>query len=135
MPRLLRCPQGHEWDPSEGGGAQCPVCGSTEWPPTTATPPTATFMPGGPPEPSVPPPLEAYEVREQIGAGGMGIVYKARHRQRDRLVALKIVRKDRLSNPDAVARFRREARAAGRLSHPNIVLLFESDSEGDTHYL
>jgi serine/threonine-protein kinase len=65
----------------------------------------------------------------------MGIVWKARHREHDRIVALKIIRKDRLNNPNAVARFRREARAAARLSHPNIVLLFDSDQEGDAHYL
>jgi tRNA A-37 threonylcarbamoyl transferase component Bud32 len=81
------------------------------------------------------PELEDYEILEQVGSGGMGIVYKARHRQRNRIVALKIIRKDRLSHPEAVARFRREAVAAARLSHPNIVLLFDSDAEGDVHYL
>ena len=81
----------------------------------------------------VPPELAAhprYRILEFLGAGGMGTVFKAEHRLMERVVALKIIRKDRLSNPDSVARFRREARAAARLSHPNIVLLLDSDQEG-----
>ncbi|HKB42234.1 MAG TPA: serine/threonine-protein kinase, partial [Gemmataceae bacterium] len=90
---------------------------------------------GNPDTLQLPPELEAYEVLEEIGRGGMGIVYKARHRGHNRIVALKVIRKDRLSHPQTVARFRREARAAARLSHPNIVLVFEYDLEGDTHFL
>ncbi len=134
MPRLLRCPQGHEWepiagDPTKNGAGICPICGQTE---QTLTSP---FTPRPVENEERPPELETYEILEQIGSGGMGIVYKARHRERNRIVALKIIRKDRLSHPEAVARFRREAVAAGRLSHPNIVLLFDSDAEGDVHYL
>src|SRR5205823_2133869 len=109
--------------------ALCPVCGQTE---LTPAPTGRLVLPEG--EEHLPE-LEDYEILEQIGVGGMGIVYKARHRQRNRIVALKIIRKDRLSHPEAVARFRREAIAAARLSHPNIVLLFDTDAEGDVHYL
>jgi hypothetical protein len=85
--------------------------------------------------PQAPPVLAGYEILGELGRGGMGIVYLARQRQRDRLVALKVIRNERLNNPDMVTRFRREAQAAARLSHPNIVAVFESDLEGDTHFL
>jgi serine/threonine protein kinase len=81
------------------------------------------------------PALEDFEILEEVGRGGMGIVYKARQLSRQRIVALKVIRKERLVNPEAVRRFRREAQAAARLAHPNIVLIFDSDHTGDTHYL
>src|SRR5438874_9595474 len=113
MPRLLRCAQGHEWEPKDDTSALCPVCGRGEQTVTVTSRRTTTDGAGEGQE--TPPQLEDYEILEEIGRGGMGVVYKARHRQRNRLVALKIIRKDRLSNPEAVARFRREARAAARL--------------------
>jgi WD40 repeat protein len=81
------------------------------------------------------PTIPGYELLEELGRGGMGIVYKARQTTSDRLVALKVIRKERLANLEAVRRFRREAQAAGRLAHPNIVLVYDSDQAGDTHYL
>jgi serine/threonine protein kinase len=81
------------------------------------------------------PVLADYEVLEELGRGGMGIVYKARHLGLNRTVALKVIRKERLANPEAVRRFRREAQAAARLTHPNIVLIYDSDQAGDTHFL
>lgn len=143
MPRLLRCPQGHEWESLPGdhqdarGMAFCPVCGLTEQTQSSVDRPTSAGTAADTPAPGgeATPQLNAYEVLEEIGRGGMGIVYKARQRDRNRIVALKIIRKEKLANADNVARFRREARAAARLSHPNIVLLFEADQEGDIHYL
>ncbi len=78
--------------------------------------------------------LGSYVILERIGEGGMGQVYKARHRKMGRLVALKVIRKDRLTNPDAVRRFDREIRAAAQLSHPNIVTAYDADQVGDTHF-
>ena len=65
----------------------------------------------------------------------MGIVYRARQLADGRIVAVKVIRKDRLVHEEAVRRFRREAQAAARLDHPNIVRLFDSDRAGDTHYI
>ena len=62
-----------------------------------------------------------YELLEKLGEGGMGVVYKARQRNLDRLVALKVLPKGRSDNQAAIARFYREMWAVGRLSHPNIV--------------
>src|SRR5690349_89963 len=59
--------------------------------------------------------LDTYVLMERIGQGGMGQVFRARHRIMDRVVALKIIRQERLANPDLVKRFRREIRLAGQL--------------------
>jgi serine/threonine protein kinase len=83
----------------------------------------------------LPPVIEGYEILEEAGRGGMGIVYRARHVESGRLVAVKVIRKDRLIHEESVQRFRREAKAAARLTHPNIVLVYDYDHHGDLHYL
>src|SRR6516225_4932024 len=65
--------------------------------------------------------LGSYVILERLGEGGMGQVFKARHQKMGRIVALKLIRKDRLTKPDAIRRFEREIRAAAQLSHPNVV--------------
>jgi serine/threonine protein kinase/WD40 repeat protein len=67
-----------------------------------------------------------YTILDVLGEGGMGRVYKARHRALDRLTALKIVRPDRLAGPHAVARFAQEARSAANLKHPNLVTVYDA---------
>src|SRR5262245_32682546 len=69
--------------------------------------------------------LGSYLLIERLGEGGMGQVFKARHVQLDRVVALKFLRKENVQNQQAVQRFQQEAKAAARLSHPNIVGLYE----------
>src|SRR5262249_3383132 len=76
-----------------------------------------------------------YVLVDRLGEGGMGTVFKARHRHMGRVVALKIIRKEKLANPDAVQRFYREVQAAAQLVHPNIVLAFDAAQDGNTHYL
>jgi serine/threonine-protein kinase len=76
-----------------------------------------------------------YLVLDRLGEGGMGQVFKAQHRHMNRVVALKVIRKDRLSHPKAVSRFYQEVQAAGQLHHPNIVLAFDAGEAGGTHFL
>jgi serine/threonine-protein kinase len=79
--------------------------------------------------------LGSYVLLERLGEGGMGQVFKARHRTLDRVVALKIIRKERLASADAVRRFQREIRAAAQLAHPNIVHAFDANEVAGTHFL
>lgn len=78
--------------------------------------------------------LGSYVLLERLGKGGMGLVYKARHRRLDRIVALKLIRKELLANPTAVMLFHREILAAAQLSHPNIVLAFDADAVDGVHF-
>jgi len=79
--------------------------------------------------------LGKYKLLERIGTGGMGQVFKAEHTNIGHVVALKVVSKQRLSQPGAIARFSREIQAAAALHHPNIIAAFDADKVGDTHFL
>jgi predicted Ser/Thr protein kinase len=76
--------------------------------------------------------LPQFEIMELLGRGGMGVVYKARQIQLDRIVALKILPPEDAASPGFIERFRREARSLGKLSHPNIVNVHDF---GDTNGL
>jgi len=76
-----------------------------------------------------------YVILSEIGAGGMGRVYKARHRRMDRIVALKIMSQVAMRDEPSVKRFQREVRAAAKLEHPNIVTAHDAGEVGKTHYL
>lgn len=69
--------------------------------------------------------LGNYELLEEIGRGGMGVVYRARQLGIGRIVAIKMIFADEFTSPDSVARFRFEAEALGRLQHPNLVQVYE----------
>jgi eukaryotic-like serine/threonine-protein kinase len=76
-----------------------------------------------------------YALGGLLGAGGMGQVYRARDRVLERTVAVKVLSPAATHDPELVARFDREARAAAALHHPNIVTVFDSGTHGDLHYL
>jgi serine/threonine protein kinase len=78
--------------------------------------------------------LGSYVLLERLGEGGMGAVFKARNWKLGRVVALKLIRKDRLANEAAVRRFRREIQAAAQLRHPNIVHAYDADEVNGTHF-
>lgn len=78
--------------------------------------------------------LGSYILIERLGEGGMGEVFKARHPKMGRIVAIKLIRKDRLANPQAIRRFEHEMRAAAQVSHPNIVTAYDAAQVGDTHF-
>ena len=79
--------------------------------------------------------LGPYEVTDLVGAGGMGEVYRARDTRLGRDVAIKVLPEHVAHDPDALARFGREARAVAALSHPHIAALFDIGETDGTHYL
>jgi serine/threonine protein kinase len=72
---------------------------------------------------------------ERLGEGGMGTVYKARNWKLGQVVALKLIRPERLKSANGVRRFQREIRAAAQLDHPNIVHALDADEVGGAHLL
>ncbi|MBA4190867.1 MAG: hypothetical protein C0467_23005 [Planctomycetaceae bacterium] len=112
--------------------------------PRAGAAPTVGSDGGNAPEPApevddgIPAPLAdhpRYKVLRELGAGGMGVVYKAEHRIMGRLVALKVMAPHLTAKPGAVERFRKEVRAAAQLGHPNIVTAHDADEAGGLHFL
>jgi WD40 repeat protein/tRNA A-37 threonylcarbamoyl transferase component Bud32 len=138
MPESRTCPNGHTWETvHEGpleGAPLCPVCDSVARD-AVPPPPRQAQPPPGPARPNLP----GYEIVEELGRGGMGVVYRARHEKLGREVALKMIRRgpqERMELLDNVlARFTVEARAVARLQHPNIVQIFEVGDYDGLPYL
>lgn len=78
---------------------------------------------------------DRYEIVKELGSGGMATVYLARDHILDRWVAIKVMNQSLRNNDEFIRRFIREAKAAGSLSHPNVVNIFDIGREGPTYYM
>jgi len=100
-------------------------------------------MPGGEPSPQIPPPspgeiagrFPQFEIVECLGRGGMGVVYKARQKSLDRWVAIKLLAPERVHDERFAEHFEREAKTLARLSHPNIVTVFDHGEADGLFYI
>lgn len=136
------CPHCHKRLALKGGKpgprtVRCPRCGQS-FPVTVPAAPTAAIPSNaGPQEPVAPVPrrLGGYDLIRPLGQGGMGTVYLARQVSLDRPVALKVMHRHLAGDPDLVARFLREAVAAARLVHPNVVQVYDvGEQDGAPFY-
>jgi tetratricopeptide (TPR) repeat protein len=147
MSTSLRCPRGHRWDLSEDGTSEpgtpvaCPFCGvlcssGADVPPESSSLSASAVMPATRPaagDAAGAPRVPGFEVLGELGRGGMGTVYRARQLKADRVVALKVPHAG--AGLEDRVRFMTEARAVARLSHPNIVQVFEVGEAGGGPYM
>jgi tetratricopeptide (TPR) repeat protein/tRNA A-37 threonylcarbamoyl transferase component Bud32 len=145
------CSRGHVWQSQPLGAAdepRCPRCGTPgqtvggplaetlpafegtlppdQLPPLVAPAPTIDAAPRPhSARAALPPHIGKYEILKRLGAGGMGVVYKARQTDLDRLVAIKMILDAQFAGEQSLGRFRQEAEAVARLQHPNIVQIFD----------
>lgn len=91
-----------------------------------------TAAPPPPGDPMIGREIGGYRVEGKLGAGGMGVVYRARQMALDRTVALKFLKAEGDAAPDFIERFKREAQAAARLNHANVIQVYDAGHEGET---
>jgi tRNA A-37 threonylcarbamoyl transferase component Bud32 len=143
MPEPGHCPQCGVTLPPDAPSGVCPKCllglglgGSQENGPELAAtaPPTPPGRFAAPQPAELAPHFPHLEILELLGQGGMGAVYKARQRQLNRLVALKILPPEVAQDPAFAERFQREAQALAQLSHPQIVSVYDSGKANGLYF-
>src|SRR5208283_2305172 len=133
---LPKCPQCGASLPDNAPAGLCPRCLmalnlKTE---TVFTDDTPAAQPPLPPE-QIAPHFPQLEILECLGRGGMCVVYKARQKTLNRLVALKLLAPERVRDAKFAERFTREAQALAALNHPNIVTIYDFGQAGGFYYL
>ncbi|HZA38196.1 MAG TPA: protein kinase [Candidatus Baltobacteraceae bacterium] len=118
----------------EGGAQTCPACGAPV-DTSDAEPLAYIACPNCGEKIRVERTFDHFVVVETLGIGGMGAVYKARDTELDRLVALKLLRKDLSGEADHNARLQQEARVAASVSHPNVIQVFDSGTDHGRFYV
>lgn len=131
-----RCPRCDAALTADAPAGLCPACLVSAHFGTEAdlSQPAAGSAPP-PPVEEIAPHFPQLEILSCLGRGGMGVVYKARQKSLDRLVALKLLAPERGSDPAFAARFAREAQALARLDHPHIVTIYDFGQAGGWCYL
>ncbi len=123
---MISCPKCSTAVTATGTHATCPKCGVS-----FETAPTGTILAPQPAGlPPAPPTLGKYEVIGTVAKGGMGVIYKGRQPELDRIVALKVISPQYSSQPSFIERFFQEARTLAKLNHPNIVQIYDAARDG-----
>src|SRR5271166_6259203 len=135
-PASPNCPQCGAALPAGALSGLCPNClmALNLKAETVFTDDTHAAQPPLPPE-QIAPHFPQLEILECLGRGGMGVVYKARQKSLNRLVALKLLAPERVRDPKFADRFAREAQALAALNHPNIVTIYDFGQAGGFYFL
>ena len=131
-----KCPQCGADLPDHAPAGLCPRClmGLNLQTKTAFTGELTAAQPPLPPE-EIAPHFPQLEILSCLGRGGMGVVYKARQRSLNRLVALKLLAPERVRDPEFAGRFTREAQTLAALNHPNIVTIYDFGQAGGFYFL